>query len=138
MSILEMAAQVFMQKTTGGENLNSSSVASALGNLLPSSGSDVDIAALVEKFGASGLTSAVGSWLGGGDNTPIGASEITSALGAENISSFANNLGIDANTASTGLADMLPDLINNNSSGGSLLGSLNGIDGVMDIAKKLF
>ena len=138
MSILEIAAQAFMQKTTGGGSLNSSSVVSALGSLLPSSGGDIDVAALVEKFGSSGLTAVVGSWLGDGDNESIGTSEIISALGAENISSFASNLGIDANTASSGLADMLPDLINSNSSGGSLLGSMGGLGDVADIAKKLF
>jgi len=138
MSILEVAAQAFMQKTAGGESLNSSSVVSELGSLLPSSGGDIDLASLVEKFGSSGLTSVVGSWLGDSDNDSIGASEIDSTLGAENISSFANNLGIDSGTASAGLADMLPDLINRNSSGGSILGSLSGLDGVADIAKKLF
>ena len=55
MSILEVAAQAFIQKTTGGENLDSSSVVSALGSLLPSSGGDIDIVALVENFGSSGL-----------------------------------------------------------------------------------
>jgi len=138
MSILEVAAQAFMQKTAGGQNLDSSTVVSALGNLLPASGGDIDIAALVEKFGSSGLTAIVGSWLGDGDNESVGSSEIASTLGAENISSFASNLGLDSETASAGLAGMLPDLVNRNSSGGSLLGSLGGLGDVADIAKKLF
>ncbi len=138
MSILEVAAQAFMQKTADGQNLDSGSVVSALGNLLPASGGDIDLAALVEKFASSGLPAVVGSWLGDGDNESVAGSEITSVLGAENISSFANNLGIGSDTASAGLAGMLPDLINGNSSGGSLLGSLGGLGDVAKSGKKLF
>jgi uncharacterized protein YidB (DUF937 family) len=136
--MLQMAAQLFLDKSGGNTGLDVGSVANALKNLLPGDGNDLNIGALISQFGSGDLTSMVGSWLGDGDNDAIGGANITDVLGADKVSSFASELGIDSEQASSGLAGMIPELINKNSSGGSLLDSLGGAEGMAGFAKKLF
>ncbi|NRA71528.1 MAG: hypothetical protein HRU24_10930, partial [Gammaproteobacteria bacterium] len=56
----------------------------------------------------------------------------------DKIAAFASSLGVDSDTATTGLSNMLPDLIDQGSSGGNLLDSVGGIGGALDMAKKFF
>lgn len=77
-------------------------------------------------------------WLGDGDNDSITGTNIIDALGSDKVASFASELGIDTNKASEGLAGMIPELINKNSIGGSLLDSVGGAGGVASLVGKLF
>lgn len=138
MSLLQMAAQLFLDKSGGSTGLDVGTVGSALNNLLPGDGNDLNIGALVSQFGSGDLASMVGSWLGDGDNDAITGTNISDALGSDKVASFASELGIDANKASEGLAGMIPELINKNSSGGSLLDSVGGAGGVASLVGKLF
>lgn len=138
MSLLQMAAQLFLDKSDGASGLDSGTVASALKNLLPADGNDLNIGALVAQFGSGNLASMLGSWLGDGDNDAISGTNIVDALGSDKVGSFASELGIDSDRASAGLASMIPELINQNSSGGSLLDSVGGAEGIASFAKKLF
>ncbi len=110
MSLLQMAAQLVLDKSGGNTGLDASTVSGALKNLLPGDGNDLNIGALVSQFGSGGLTSMVGSWLGDGDNEAIGGSSIIDALGSDKVASFASELGMDSDKASEGLAGMIPDL----------------------------
>jgi len=138
MSLLQMAAQLFLDKSEGSSGLDVGVVASALKNLLPGDGNDLNIGALVSQFGSGDLASMLGSWLGDGDNDAISGSSIVDALGSDKVASFASELGMDSDKASAGLAGMIPELINQDSSGGSLLDSLGGAAGMASFAKKLF
>lgn len=130
-----MAAQLFLDKSGGNTGLDVGSVANALKKLLPGDGNDLNIGALVSQFGSGDLASMVGSWLGDGANDAIGGANIADVLGSDK---FASELGIDSDKASSGLADVIPELVNKNSSGGSLLDSLGGAEGMASFAKKLF
>jgi uncharacterized protein YidB (DUF937 family) len=136
--MLQMAAQLFLDKSGGNTGLDVGSIANALKKLLPGDGNDLNIGALVSQFGSGDLASMVGSWLGDGANEAIGGANIADVLGSDKVASFASELGIDSDKASSGLADMIPELINKNSSGGSLLDSLGGAEGMASFAKKLF
>ena len=138
MSLLQMAAQLFLDKSGDNSGLDVSVVANALKNLLPGDGNDLNIGALVSQFGSGDMASLVGSWLGDGDNDAISGTGIVDVLGSDKVASFASELGIDSNKASAGLAGMIPELINQNSSGGSLLDSVGGAEGIASFAKKLF
>jgi len=59
-------------------------------------------------------------------------------LGQDKVSNFASQLGLGENEASSALASVLPQLIDSNSSGGSLLDQAGGIEGLAGIAKKFF
>lgn len=138
MKLLQIAAQLFLDKSGGASGLDVGAVAGALKNLLPGDGNDLNIGALVSQFGSGDLSSMVGSWLGDGDNDEIGGAGIADVLGSDKVASFASELGMSPDKASQGLAGMIPELINKSSSGGSLLDSVGGAAGVADFAKKLF
>lgn len=128
MDLMKMAAQLFISKLgSSGSGLDISSVMGALQGLLPTKGEELDIQSLIGQFaGNGGLSSLVGSWLGDGNNNPMGADQVSSIFGDSSIGAFAQKLGLDKETASSGLADMIPDLIDKNSKGGNLVGDLAG------------
>ena len=98
MALMKIAAQLFMSKLAKqSENMQESGV-------------------------ISGLTSMAASWLGDGNNSPISASQILGLFGDSKVQSFASSLNLDSDTAVSGLAEMLPELLDSNSNGGALLG----------------
>lgn len=126
MSLLNVAAQLFLNNLgSQGSNLGESNVVSALTNLLPTnSQGDLDLGSILSMFqGSSGLASLAASWLGDGGNSPISAGQIMEMFGQSKVQGFANELNLDENAASTGLSNMIPDLIDQNSKGGSLMDS---------------
>ena len=59
-------------------------------------------------------------------------------FGGDKLSDFASNLGVDQNAATSGLSEVLPNLMDKASSGGNILESVGGLSGALDFAKKLF
>jgi uncharacterized protein YidB (DUF937 family) len=55
-------------------------------------------------------------------------------LGSSNVENFAKQLGTDSSTAAAGLAEAIPQMMDQGSSGGSLLDSVGGLGGLMDVA----
>lgn len=140
MSLLKMAGEIFMAQLGGqGEGLNLDSVMKGLQQLLPTEDGDIDIAALVAKFTGSGggLAAMASSWLGDGDNQGFSASDLMGLLGQDKVSQFADQVGVDTDTAASGLSDMIPQLIDKSSSGGDLLAGVTG-DGAASLLKKFF
>jgi uncharacterized protein YidB (DUF937 family) len=139
MDLLQIGAQLLQSKL--GSNIQTGDIASALSGLL--GGDNFDIGSLISKIqGNSGLASMAASWLGDGANSAMSGSQVMDIFGKDKVSEFASKLNIDEGTASNGLADMLPQLIDKASSGGSLLesamGSMGGAGGLMGMAGKLF
>ena len=137
MDLKAMATQMLMAKlgsSLGGGDSNA--IGNALSGLLggdDGNDSDLDLGNIVSKLSGGGIGGALESWLGDGDNDDVSESDITNALGADKVSAFAQQLGLDEGSAASGLKDLLPQLIDKNSSGGNLLsGALGGL------AKNLF
>ncbi|TKB08455.1 YidB family protein [Desulforhopalus sp. IMCC35007] len=63
---------------------------------------------------------------------------MSSVLGSDRIAEFASKLGLSTEEAAGGLSEALPQIMDKGSSGGSLLDSLGGVEGVMGLAGKLF
>ena len=140
MDITEIASKLFLDKLSGqqGNEPSADLVQNALKNLLPTEGGQLDISSLVNQFmGQGGLASLAASWLGDGSNQSLSIDKIFDLLGQDKVNEFAGNLGLENNTAASALSDMIPDLIDKVSSGGSLnsdmVGSL-----VSGIAGKFF
>lgn len=76
------------------------------------------------------------SWLGDSDNEPASSDSITEMLGSDKLSEFAAKLGITEEEAVGGLQDALPQMVDQGSSGGSLLDSIGGISGAINLASK--
>lgn len=128
MDLLKIGAQLFMSKIgASGGDLDLTKVISSLGALLPQNESgDLDIAGLVSKMQGGGLASLATSFLSDGPNEGFSIDQITGLLGDSKINSFASSLNIPKDTALSGLTSMIPDLVDKQSEGGSLLGSIGG------------
>jgi uncharacterized protein YidB (DUF937 family) len=70
------------------------------------------LSGLVEKLKASGLGDAVASWVGTGENRPVSANQLQSAVGADAVAQIAAKLGTTKEHAVSLLAAYLPMVIN--------------------------
>ena len=137
MDILKTGAEMLMQKL--GTSVDTDTMMSALTGLLGDGKGGVDLAALASKMMSSGdLGKLVNSWLGDGANEAISPASMMSLLGENKIADFADKVGVDTPTAASGLSEVLPTMMDKASSGGSLLDSVGGADGLLNMAKKLF
>jgi uncharacterized protein YidB (DUF937 family) len=137
MDLLQLGAQMLNQTSGSQSNADSDTISSALSSLLGDGQGSIDLAGLASKMASSGdLGSVVSSWLGDGANSSISADDILGLLGEDQIASFSNQLGMGTESAASSLADVLPQLMDQASSGGSLLDAAGGIDGILGAAKK--
>ncbi len=139
-NILKLGASAFMNSNQSGEagsNLNPDVLMSALSNLIGGEGG-FDIGSLMSKMQGSDLLGMAQSWLGDGDNQAIDVNQIMSLFGSDKISAFASQLGMSESEAVGGLSDAVPQMIDNASSGGSILDSVGGLEGAMGLAGKFF
>jgi uncharacterized protein YidB (DUF937 family) len=132
--IIQLGAQLLSEQL--GLQVDADTVGNALGKLLGDGQGNIDLAGLASKMASSGqLGDIVSSWLGDGANSPISADNILGLLGEGKVADFAGTLGTDPQSAAGGLADVLPQLMDKASSGGSLLESAGGLGGLMGAAK---
>lgn len=117
-------------------------------------GGKLDMASLMGKLKEGGLGDQVESWMGDGENAPVSADELKSALGEEQLAAASEKMGLDSDATAQKLSEALPDLADKFSGGGSMLdvagltdklGGLSGLTdkvggaaGVLDMAKGLF
>ena len=142
--LLKMGADIIQgnsdDATTG---LDSDSITNALGSLLGGE-NGLDLSSIVSNMtNSEELGEIVGSWLGNGENKPISMDSITDLLGTDKISEFASNLGLSEESAKGALADALPNLVDQATSGenslvDSMLEKIGGAEGAMDMLGKMF
>ena len=137
MDIIALATKLLNDNM--GLSLDSAQVSAALSGLIGDGQGGIDLAGLATKMGQnSDMGELLVSWLGDGANGALSADSLTKIFGQADISKFAGQLGVDPATASQGLADTLPKIMDQASSGGSLLDSMGGVGGLMGAAKSLF
>lgn len=137
MDILELGAQLFSKSQGGSSGLDLNALQSALGGVI-GEGDKLDLAGLVSNMQSGGLGSILESWLGDGSNNPVSPEQIGELLGSDKIASFAASLNIDPDSARAGLSQVLPEIVDKASSGGSLLDVVGGADGLAGMVGKLF
>lgn len=69
------------------------------------------LAGLVQGFQNKGLGEVVNSWVGTGQNMPISPDQVQQGLGFDTISQIAQQLGVSPQTASSGLSQLLPGVV---------------------------
>ena len=143
--ILSMGAKMLQDKV--GDSADSNSIQDALSSLLGNEEGGFDLSNIMsaltggdnEEGEGGGLADIVSSWIGSGENKSIDGSLLSNLLGSDKISEFAQKLGIDEETAASGLADALPNIVDKATpEGDSLLDQVGGLDGLMNMAGKLF
>jgi len=144
--LLKMGASVIQgnsdDATTG---LDVDAISNALGGLL-GGGADggIDLSSIVTSMTqGEGLSEIVGSWLGNGENMPISLDSITDLLGSDKISEFASSLGLSEESAKGALAEALPNVVDQATSGGdsildTMLDQVGGAEGAMNMLGKMF
>ncbi len=137
MDILKLGASLLMDKLGSGDG-NLDDITSAFGNLLSDENGNLDLGNIVSTMQEKGLGSVVESWLGDGENDAISGDQVMELFGSERISQIASQLGSDEGSLLDALSDALPQVVDNASSGGSLLDSIGGLEGAWNMAKKLF
>jgi len=78
------------------------------------------VSGLAQSFEQNGLGHLMSSWIGTGENLPISVDQVKSVLGNERVAEFAAKAGISPDTASSHLAELLPNVINKLSPEGKL------------------
>lgn len=141
--LLKMGASAFIQSKLSGDNgsgLDLGSLTSALSGLTGgnSDNGGLDIGSILGKMQSGGMADMAQSWLGDGQNQEMSDSNVTDMFGADKISDFASQLGLSNEEAIGGLRDAMPQMVDKASSGGSLLDSIGGIGGAINMAGKLF
>ncbi|WP_372741949.1 YidB family protein [Neptunomonas sp.] len=139
MDLLKVATDLFLSKlgsSAGG--INSEQVSSALGSLLGGADGQIDLSDLISKFSGGGLASLAQSWLGDGENSSLSVDQVLAMLGQSEVQEFSASLGLEEQQASSALSDMIPELIDTNSSAGGLLEAVGGVSGLAGLASKFF
>jgi uncharacterized protein YidB (DUF937 family) len=134
MDLTQIASQLLSDKL--GLNIDQAAVTSALSSLLGDGSGNIDFAGLASRMASSGeLGTILNSWLGDGANESISADSIMGLLGQDKVADFAGRIGTSTGEAASGLADVLPQVMDKASSGGNLLEQAGGISGLMGAAR---
>ena len=142
--LIKMGATMFINSKMSGDNgsgLDMGSLVSALSGLAggnDNSGGGIDLGSILGKMQSGDMADIASSWLGDGENKEVSHSQITDIFGSDKISEFANKLGLSEDEAVGGLRDALPNMVDKASSGGSILDSIGGIGGAINMASKIF
>jgi uncharacterized protein YidB (DUF937 family) len=142
-NILQLGASAIQQNgDQETKSLGTDQLTSALGNLFGSTEGKIDFGSLLAKMQAGGLGNIVTSWLGNGEKAAISPDAVTEMIGADKVTAFASQLGISGQSATSAIANALPAMIEKAGASGSMMGNLaeksGGLDGMKDIAGKLF
>ena len=143
MDLLKMGASLIEgnddQVTTG---LDIDKIAEALNGLISNKEGGLDLGALVGGLSQNGLGEVVGSWLGNGENKTIAPDDVSVLLGEDKVDVFARELGIDHESAKKALADSLPQVVDQATSGDhSIIDEMMGGSGganAMEMLSKMF
>ncbi len=135
MDIMKLGTQLLMSKL-GNAGVDSNAVQTALGSLL-GNGDSPDIAGLLSSLQSNGMGDIAKSWLGDGSNEAISAEQVKNVVDESKLSQLASVLGTDESSVLSGLQDAMPQMVDNASSGGSLLDSIGGLSGAAKLAKGL-
>ena len=125
MDLISTAAQ--MLKDQLGIDIDPKTIQSAMASLMGDGQGQLDLVSLArEMAGNADFSALLGSWLGDGGNQPISPDAVKNLFGEGSLSTFASQLGVNTEQAANGLSAVLPQLMDQASSGGSLLDEFAG------------
>lgn len=136
MGLFDEVAGGLLKKVLGGQ-AGQGGMLEIITGLLKSSESG-GLQGLAETFSEKGLGEVMSSWIGKGENLPISPEQIQQVLGSGQVQQIAEKLGVSPNEASSGLAEMLPQIVDKLSPEGSLPTQDLLQQGLGMIADKLF
>ncbi|RYF43764.1 MAG: DUF937 domain-containing protein [Comamonadaceae bacterium] len=87
------------------------------------------IGAVLERFQQKGYSQQAASWMSTGSNQAVGSEAIGEVVGMEELSRLSQQLGVGQDEVATGLAEILPEVVNQLSPQGSLPGDADDVLG---------
>ena len=126
-----IAGQVLSSLSNSG-NGQQPALLEAIGGLL--NNQQGGLAGLVTAFEQQGLGSIIGSWVGTGQNQAITADQLQSVLGNGQIQAMAEKLGLSPDMLSGHLTELLPQVIDKLTPGGTVPES-GALGGLLDMLK---
>ena len=135
MGFFDEAGGLLKQVFSGQDN-QSGMLESIMGILKSSESGGAE--GLLNTFNENGLGDLMSSWIGKGENLPISPEQIQQVLGSDQVQQIAEKLGISTDEASSGLAEMLPKIVDKLTPEGSLPTQDLLHQGLGMIAEKLF
>lgn len=78
------------------------------------------LAGIVEKFKKAGFGAQAASWVGTGANQALSPDQVNQVIGQDTIGQLAGQVGMQPAQLSQGLAEVLPDLINQGTPSGQI------------------
>lgn len=138
--LVEMGTELLKEKLGDqAEGVDDNSIMDALSGLLSNEEGNLDLSNILSSLQDGDIGSIISSWVGSGENAPVDGSTLTTILGSEQVSAFAEKLGIDSDTAAESLSNVVPNIVDKaTGEDASILDSLGGIDGIMNMANKFF
>lgn len=115
---------------TSGDGLGS--IVNMVHTLIDNSGG---LSGLLQKLQSAGLSEQVASWLGNGTNLPINANQLISALGKNTFSNLASKFGVNESEVSSGIASMLPKVVDMLTNDGKVEESSFSLDKLVSLLK---
>jgi uncharacterized protein YidB (DUF937 family) len=117
MGLQEMLAGLFGSSASG-------TLSSAVSEMLAAQESGQSggggLSGLVERFRDAGFGDVVQSWIGTGDNAPIGADALHNVLGADRVNALADKTGLPVDQLLTQLSQHLPGIVDKLTPNGEL------------------
>lgn len=127
-----IAGQVLGKVLNNTSSDGMGSVINMVHSLIDSSGG---LNGLLQKLQSAGLAEQVTSWLGNGTNLPIDANQLISALGENTFSNLASKFDVNESDVSSGIASMLPKVVDMLSKDGKVEDSSFSIDKLVSLLK---
>ena len=88
------------------------------------------LSSLINQFRQAGMGGQMDSWVSSGQNLPISPDQLMQVFGRGQLEQLAGQSGMDLSQLSGGLADMLPQFIDQMTPGGQMP-SASGIEGAL-------
>lgn len=74
-------------------------------------GAQGGLSGLISQFTSKGLGDVIGSWVSTGKNLPVSPDQLKSALGDDAVKNIASKLGMDSNSVTSQLSNLLPQVV---------------------------
>lgn len=120
--LLAALLPVVLAMLQGRQSGGGGGLGSVLGGMLGGgqSGAAGNLGALLEQFQKAGLGQQAASWVATGENQPISAADVGKVFDSDKLAQIAQQAGVSQSDASAGLAQLLPQLVDQLTPGGEL------------------
>jgi uncharacterized protein YidB (DUF937 family) len=93
----------------GGSGQQQNDLMSTVMNLIGGQGAGLQ--GLISQFSSKGLGDIVNSWVSTGNNLPVSPEQLKGVLGSDTMNTLASKTGMDVNTLTAKLSEMLPQVV---------------------------